>query len=599
MKEMPIRHILYSHYGVYEESDYRAFMAGVTPEHFLGVKHLEIHLRGLRELLTTPGYEGLLVLYYAPGFAEFLTGIAHRQDQEQLMKNDSLRFASAVAKCVRAKLVEARLDNRVRFITSADLRVILGQAHEISAEKFRRYFVGPARGIRYDTPKIVESIIRLRLLGNGVPVLRVDHDVPFRFGGGSKVAGDLALFKAVACATRAYHLRLADPTVSTFLFSASYNALALKESDADTDKFEAWSRAFATRVYPALIADPAAINDVMQLPADQQDRAWDEYVKQDKHMDEVLIRRFFGLCEDASTLKADDTNGLTAIGAHPLYAVISGALLCLSEGAILDLPPFSNFRNNVMWIDDHLKYSLHRALHHFTSGETLNLEPGLSDARLDDVVVTKGRPAVSKLPLYVFGNYLPTLLWGTIMDSWITVDPILKCRVSSLLSARLKERWRTARSKEQTAPLPQAMLNALSAGHLKPEVEDDFREQLGASAVVRIEQVRQMWARLKRHGHKTFASYWAEGTVKADFPPACFTGCPHHLWEGIAPGRPLSEPISSLNDVAPPVADKVHELCEDAVMYIHWTLDWPNFVQIVRSVPQGTFSGDLSWRATE
>src|SRR5207253_1420952 len=125
-------------------------------------------------------------------------------------------------------------------------------------------------------------------------------------------------------------------------------------------------------------------------------------------------------------------SGLTSIGAHPLYAVISGALLCLSEGAILDLPPFSNFRNNVMWIDDHLKYSLHRAMYHFTSGETLNSEPGLSDARLDDVRVTKARPGISALPAYVLGTYLPTLLWGAIMDAWITNDPILKCRAGSL-----------------------------------------------------------------------------------------------------------------------------------------------------------------------
>jgi hypothetical protein len=117
---------------------------------------------------------------------------------------------------------------------------------------------------------------------------------------------------------------------------------------------------------------------------------------------------------------------------------------CL-KGAILDLPPFSNFGSNVMWIDDHLKHSLHRALNHFTSGETLNLpDPGLSDARLADVMVVKARPSVDNLPSYVFEVYLPTLLWGSVLDAWITHDPILKCRFLSL-GPNGQKRWRGPR----------------------------------------------------------------------------------------------------------------------------------------------------------
>lgn len=595
MIDLPIRHVLYSHYAAHEDEDHKAFSEGTPPGKLRVVQHLEAHRRGLAELLGTPGYEGILVLFYAPGFAEFLTGIAHGKSDEQLLQeNESLRFAAAVARCVRGLLERAQLAQRVRFITALDLKVILGQAHTILAEKFRRYFVGPARGIRYDTPKIVEAILRLRLLGNGVPVLRLDHDVLFRFSGSAKVIGDLGLFKAVACATRAYHLRLADPTVSTFIFSASYNTRDLKDRSPQMDLFEAWSRAFATRVYPALVADPIAIGDVFAQPSEQHDNAWNTYLQE--HLDEPLVKRFFGIRESESNLEPDGTNGLTAIGAHPFYAVVSGALFCLSEGAILDLPPFSNFRNNVMWIDDHLKYSLHRALHHFTSGETLNLEPGLSDARLDDVTVTKARPSISKLPLYVFGNYLPTLLWGTIMDSWITVDPILKCRVAPLDPVR-KDRWRDARMSEQEAPLPSAMLKALRIGHFELDAEDELREKLRSSAIGRVEKVRQMWASLNRDGKATFAAHWAAATVKSDFPAACFEGCPHHLWEGIAPGRAISEPIASLDDLSTSIAQKINELCDDTVTYVHWTLDWPKFVQIVRSVPQGTFTGDLSWVA--
>jgi hypothetical protein len=42
--------------------------------------------------------------------------------------------------------------------------------------------------------------------------------------------------------------------------------------------------------------------------------------------------------------------------------VISGAGLYMSRSAILRLPPFMNFENNILWVDDHLKRRLHEVL---------------------------------------------------------------------------------------------------------------------------------------------------------------------------------------------------------------------------------------------
>jgi hypothetical protein len=42
--------------------------------------------------------------------------------------------------------------------------------------------------------------------------------------------------------------------------------------------------------------------------------------------------------------------------------VISGAGLYMSLSAILRLPPFMNFENNIIWVDDHLKRRLHEVL---------------------------------------------------------------------------------------------------------------------------------------------------------------------------------------------------------------------------------------------
>lgn len=590
--QIPVKYVLYSHYSYGEAADHAAFIEGTSVDELTGMQHLEEHFLGLQELLTAPGHEGLLVLFYSPGFEEFLTGVAERKRPEELLAgSENLRFADEVAKCIRRKLAEADLAERVRFVTSLDLQVILGRVNVIFAEKFKTYFVGPAQGIRFDTPKIVEAILRLRLLGSGVPVLRLDHDVIFRFGGGVRVIGDLGLFKAVACALRAYHLRLAKTTVSTFLFSASYDNREVRNA-SEVDRFKAWSRAFATRIYPALVADQNEIAEVCAQPQGQQD--WGAYVR--SYLDEGLAKQFYGLSNDLAALEIDGTEGLTSIGAHPLFAVISGALLCLSEGAILDLPPFSNFRNNVMWIDDHLKYSLHRAMRHFTGGEFLKLEPGLSDARLDDVTVTKVRPSVSNVPSYIFGAYLPTVLWGSIMDSWITTDPILKCRVRELKLAD-QQHWRDALAKQHIAPLPQAMLEALRVGHFGLDAERELHQRLQETAARRIEEVRQLWYNLKTTNVRSFASFWAEGIVASEFPKACFSGpdCQDDLWKGIAPGRAIDDAVQSLNDLPASVFRKVDELCVDALTYVKWTLEWPKFVQIVRSIPQGAFAGDLSW----
>jgi len=415
----------------------------------------------------------------------------------------------------------------------------------------------------------------------------------------------LGLFKAVACSLRAYHLRLFATNVSTFLFSASYNSRALLYPSDEIDRFEAWSRAFATRIYPALIADPHQILGICGLSEKTEDerkqksQKWNEYVK--GCLDESLARQFYGLKEpdvNHASLQSNGTTGLTSIGAHPLHSVISGAMLCLSEGAILDLPPFSNFGINVMWIDDHLKYSLHRAMKHFTSGETLDLVPGLSDARMDDVTVTKARPPVSNLHKYIFEIYLPTLLWGAVMDAWINTDPILKCRVDSL-SENEKVLWRRARDKQHEAPLPNAMLEAQRKGVFDDRSEEALRKELEVSAIKRIQLVRELWAGLKTENQKTFASYWAEGNVMEVFGEQIFQDCPDKLWRGIAPSVSLGQPIKQIDDLSTPVALKLEALITYTVGYVHWTLEWPRFVQIVRSIPQGTFVADLSWKSAQ
>ena len=136
----------------------------------------------------------------------------------------------------------------------------------------------------------MEAILRLRLVGTGVPVLRLDHDVAFNEDNeDNKKVGDLGLFKAVACAVRAYRARVEQPAISTFMFSASYDSrpLLTKEGDA----FGGWSRAFATRIFPALIADPVEVSRIRKLS--NQAVEWRRY--EIDNLDEDLARRYYGL----------------------------------------------------------------------------------------------------------------------------------------------------------------------------------------------------------------------------------------------------------------------------------------------------------------
>src|ERR1041385_4633575 len=213
---LPVKYVLYSHYSPSDDSDFAAYRSGASVEQLDGIKRLPDYFRGLRELLTTPGHEGILLLFFAPGFEEFIRelGDCPRHDENGLLKylldkSEKLRFAQSCSDYIRRQLNAAGLASRVRFLTALDLQVILGRVNAVFAEMFQTYFVGPAKGIRYDTPKIPESILRLRVLGNGVPVLRVDHDVLFR---NNERIGDLGMFKAVACSCLAYQLRLQEPS---------------------------------------------------------------------------------------------------------------------------------------------------------------------------------------------------------------------------------------------------------------------------------------------------------------------------------------------------------------------------------------------------
>jgi hypothetical protein len=580
-----VKYVLYTHYAYREADDFKAWSSGTACNELAGVRYVAEHLKGLCELLTSPAYEGILVMFYATGFAECLDGIAKGKRRDELLaQNDRIRFAAEVGESIGAILRSYRkLPLRVRVITPIDLYDIFGRMNWATAQNLRWWFIGKSQAIRYDTPKIVEAIVRLRLFGSGVPVFRLDYDVLFR-GDENKDLPDLGLFKTVASCLRAYRLRMDEPSVATFLLSASYDTRALVPPENSTS-LAAWRGALATRVFPALPVVPDEIKRVRRLEGKEQ-YTWERYAE--TVFDSALARKFYGLAEN--DLVTEGVAGIGKIGAHPIASVVSGAMLCLSEGAILDLPPFSNFTLNVSWIDDHLKYCLHRELRHLTTIE-LKIEPLLSDAKLDPIMVQKARAQITDLPSYVLGNYLPTVLWGTVVDAWTTANPLIKYRPEHLSAADQASWHKIKRHGQSDGVLAAALQTALEKGSFITAERLALRDTLIRVGLERITEVRKQWATLTGPGTETFASLWAKGTVSSFF--AGLSG----RCRGIAePDAPLQDELKETIHLNYHLHDDFLTLVDDALEYIEWTLNWPRIVQVVRSVEQGTVKTDISWK---
>lgn len=292
-KSLPVKYVLYSHYGRSDSDDFKAWEEGKGKAiaDLEGVKYLKNHLNGLNELLTSPAYEGMLVLFYAPGFAKCLdvlsdTDKGNRDKEMALAKIMDLKFANEVRRYLDAEFLkkEKELARRVRFITPTDLFDVFGRM-KWGNDSLRGWFYGYKDPLRYDTPKIVEAIVRLRLLGTGVPVFRLDHDVLFHDDNSDdKNVADLGLFKQVVSCLRAYRLRVEEASIATFLFSASYDMRGLMHP-AKRDDFQAWRGAFATRIFPAL----PVLDDVKV--AEEEGKKIEAIKKADKVVRLVLVEK--------------------------------------------------------------------------------------------------------------------------------------------------------------------------------------------------------------------------------------------------------------------------------------------------------------------
>lgn len=207
----------------------------------------------------------------------------------------------------------------------------------------------------------MDAILRLRGLGSSCPVMRFDEDV--LFNDRTEADGMALVAEGIYAGVDQHQLCTSDLVAQTWWFSGQYAGIVQAD---ELGRFQSWSEAFSTRANPALLATPDLCNPEQfknnWTPSDEQLDA--------ATCDDTMLR-FYGLRKSdvpsGSSSGKDEmliaaipqgnaeedllTMGNTYFGANPLRAVVSGSGFCVSNGLNLDLPPFSNFRLNVMWID--------------------------------------------------------------------------------------------------------------------------------------------------------------------------------------------------------------------------------------------------------
>ncbi|MFY9825068.1 MAG: hypothetical protein WAM82_27065 [Thermoanaerobaculia bacterium] len=511
---------------------------------------IEVH-DSLIELLNQT--DGVLVLFFDPGWKLALKPWPTDAERKELERAEkySVEVGALLAGIFSGS-------SRVHIVTVRELRDFIVGLLERDRPELYRWFVGETGEGAYDSPKVIEAFLRVDLIGSGLPVIRIDWDALVNVENEHAVALGVTQ-EAISKSLDRDSEERRDVWSRTWVCSVGYRR-------PQQPTYDEWSRGFATRIQPALQATPDMCRLVCgysfgilkgSIPPGNLDVAAVTAIT-DHAFDLELTKQYLGVEQwaDGTWHETAHEGSIAKLGAHPLHAVISGALFNLSASAILDLPPFSNMMRAVMWIDDHLKFELHRALGH--------LKPDACGTCRIDASVVKGRKTPEpNLAAYTWANYLPTLLLGLVMDAWI----------------------RKENEEHSERPFVQALKEAIRTGGFELRTAMKLERCLVAAAIVRIGQVQRAWSNLKgRDGTHTLASAWAAGEVedlvKQQYPNATVNEKSCGL--GLVPKGQRS--VQALSDLSSPIRDEIQELIWDAIDYIRLTRHWPGMIQTIRTV---------------
>lgn len=504
--DSPLLFALFIHYNLRKGEDWERYNGRIElkPQ---GRDRLKTDIKSILPLLD-PAKDGW------KGFAFIFLDLAWKE----LVELEGIELASLAASLERLKaaLLPWEKGRPVRLITARDLIDLVDhlqqppgggtvpRRHRLRRAEIERRLIGPGGNLRYDSAKAIEAVVRIANFSRNVPLLRFDDDVIFPRTRASRTKKSMARTRhSILALCERYHELALHPDIHTFVFSGSYldPKLAPAFAPGPAGRRRAQARragpalkgiararlvdtalnGFATRV--VMLANLAPLEMVDGLHAGAKNylarlkkRTWIAPGDKRENLDLVKVRCFL--------------NGLCETGANAHRQVTSGAGLCLSDSAILDLPPFSNMSQNVMWIDDHLKFSLHHELRHFGLPPSAGARKATGSAppaigRVDAAWFQQQRHLTGVTLADVRWHtrqYLPRLLRGMIADSWLRADPRVKLPASGF-SARL---WKKI---TKQAGFTRHFIESLRRNVGKPSVGPDLRE----TALRRLIEVRDEW----------------------------------------------------------------------------------------------------------
>jgi hypothetical protein len=564
------RYFLFVHYSLKGDREWRRQGRALVVDTVRVLSRLREDIRYLIQVLSVAkddqgqGWRGFAFIFLDPGWTEMLKG-------DRPMAAAELAVSLETARGIIQNGLEAEFGKKLplNLITAAQLVQLLDtldnqEQPRKQKNRYFKFFAGGTRQLRYDGPKVVESAIRIANIGRQVPIFRFDDDVIFQ--GGRSLKGDrqqeiLGTQQNILRLCERYRELSIDPKINYFIFSGSYTGRT-ESADTETAELVDTSPAgnvingFATRVVQVATLPEASISPV-------------------------------GLRDQASVstdIAMKFLNELYRYGANPFRQVISGAGLCLSDSAILDLPPFSNMRLNIMWIDDHLKYALHHELGHFGLREPTRHSARVAGAGFKQI--RYDAPPTYKDVEWHMHQYMLRLVLGCIVDSWLRKVPQLKQKLRDLPHDQF-----AALMNEVPACYVDEFFDVVPGGWQKGSSrKDEFKQELWTVARERLNVLVSAWShdefektflglfvRGKDHPrYNEFSSYFPE-QMKAGFGRAVTQVSDGH--------RSLNTATLNLND--PTLEEALCVLLDDFVEYFELVLFWKYFVQSVRFMLNG------------
>lgn len=491
-------------------------------------KRLASDLKNLNGLLSEhSGWRGQAFVFFDIGWAELV--------RETLTIATSATIGCAIGH-LQSYLSAQRLLRQIRLISMADLVEFTAQlSNSGSVPAVGQFFAGGLNVLHYDAPKVVEAIIRIANLGRHVPLFRFDDDVLFSGVRQKGRSNPLPGFQTKLLRLCQHYDELSqDSDINYFAFSGGYLDKKLerklpKQFKRRKQSFPTIVNGFATRVLSLATCPPSP---------------------KGLEINGATARHFL--------------EGLVSVGTNPYAQVISGAGFCLSDGAILDLPPFSNMRQNVVWIDDHLKYALHHELGHF--GYKFGTR---QVGRVRDVWFSQDRyeappkPADVEQEVY---SYLPRLVLGCVADSWLRGTPDLKVRHKS------------RRSFEDAMKHVPGVYGEAFRKFVGRPLSDNDRQEVGShlwnTAEIRIKEIIVFFSEFK----KTFLKAFVDGSdVEIPLPNFARNGLRKANEEvdwGNVPDFRHTTPLPE----DPTLRESIAALVSDFLDYIEFVRLWPEAV---------------------